>query len=170
MIWLINAQNGKIMSNFIGHEAEVTNACFSKHDGGKQIISSGADATIRVWSPLDAKCLKVIRNDGKTKIQFHELGILCFALNDNKPLILTGGLDGKVFGANFATGQSTGCIGQHKNNVESVAMHSELQIGASAGIDQEICIYDLAYLTVRHKFCPTVYGGFTMLRFSSVPL
>ena len=48
---------------------------------------------------------------------------------------MSGDTDGKVFGANYATGQSTGCIGQHKNEVEAVAMQAELQIGASAGID-----------------------------------
>ena len=45
-----------------------------------------------------------------------------------------------------------------------------MQIGASAGIDQHIIIYDLAHLTVRHKLNPTAYGGFTKLSFSSFPI
>ena len=52
MIWVLNGQNGKVMANLIGHEEEVLNAEFTKHDSGKQIVSCSADKTIRVWSPL----------------------------------------------------------------------------------------------------------------------
>lgn len=169
MIWLVNALNGKIMANLIGHEDEVVKAEFTKMDGGKQVISVSADGTTRVWSPLDSNCLKVIRN-GKDKVSYHEGGILCCAVAQSKTLVMTGGADGKVFGANYVSGESTGCIGQHKNEVEAVAMHHELKIGASAGIDQEIFIFDLAHLTIRHKLTPTIYGGFTMLRFSNIPM
>ena len=75
-----------------------------------------------------------------------------------------------MFGANYVSGESTGCIGQHKDSVESVALNAEMQIGASAGIDEQIIVYDLAHLTIRHKLSPTQYGGFTMLKFSSFPI
>ena len=52
MIWIVNALNGKIMANLIGHEEEVLRAQFSFEDKGKHIVSSSADKTIRVWSPL----------------------------------------------------------------------------------------------------------------------
>ena len=32
MIWVLNGQNGKVMANLIGHEEEVLNAEFTKHD------------------------------------------------------------------------------------------------------------------------------------------
>jgi WD40 repeat protein len=35
MIWMINAVNGKVLQSFIGHEADVTMAMFTKVDGGK---------------------------------------------------------------------------------------------------------------------------------------
>lgn len=53
MIWLVNAVNGKIMANLIGHEDEVLKAHFSMDDRGKHIVSSSADKSIRVWSPLN---------------------------------------------------------------------------------------------------------------------
>jgi WD40 repeat protein len=112
MVWMVNAQNGKVMANFIGHEDEVIMAQFTKNDGGKQIISSSSDGTIRVWSPLQSECLKTIRN-GANKQSFHEDAVQCFALHPTKSLILTGGAEGKVFGANYVAGESTGCIGQH---------------------------------------------------------
>lgn len=84
--------------------------------------------------------------------------------------MLTGGSDGKVFGLNYFSGDSTGCIGTHKDSVESVALDSELNMGASAGIDESILIYDLVHLTIRHKLAPTDFGGFTKLSFSSFPI
>ena len=61
MVWLVNAVNGKVMANFIGHEDEVVMAKFTQADGGKQIVSCSVDGSIRVWSPLQGECLKVIR-------------------------------------------------------------------------------------------------------------
>ena len=61
MVWLVNAVNGKVMANFIGHEDEVVMAKFTQADGGKQIVGCSVDGSIRVWSPLQGECLKVIR-------------------------------------------------------------------------------------------------------------
>ena len=52
MIWLVNAVNGKIMANFIGHQDEVLKGQFTLEDRGKHIVSSSADKSIKVWSPL----------------------------------------------------------------------------------------------------------------------
>ena len=57
MIWLVNALNGKIMANLIGHEEEVLKACFTLDDKGKHIVSISADKTARVWSPLQQECV-----------------------------------------------------------------------------------------------------------------
>ena len=62
MIWLINGQNGKVMSNLIGHEEEVLYAEFTKHDKNKHIVSCSADKTIRVWSPLSGECIVTMRS------------------------------------------------------------------------------------------------------------
>ena len=57
MIWLVNALNGRVMANLIGHEDEVIEARFTLEDRGKHIVSSSADKSIRVWSPLQQECL-----------------------------------------------------------------------------------------------------------------
>ena len=73
MIWLVNAVNGKIMANLIGHEDEVLKAHFTLDDRGKHIVSSSADKTIRVWSPLTSECIQTIRSFGQgSRKQFHE--------------------------------------------------------------------------------------------------
>ena len=70
VVWMLNAVNGKVMANFIGHEDEVVMANFTKADGGKQVISCSADRSIRTWLPLTNECVKTIKND-----LFHQSGI-----------------------------------------------------------------------------------------------
>lgn len=173
MVWLVNAVNGKVMANFIGHEDEVIMAKFTRSDGGKQIISCSADCSIKVWSPLQAECLKTIKNGilgHKHALPFHDGAVQCFDLHPTKTLVMSGGADGSVFGSNYASGESAGQIGKHKDSVESVALSEEMQMGVSAGIDAMIIIYDLKTLSIRHKISPTAYGGFTKVQFSSFPI
>lgn len=125
MIWMVNAVSGKVMANFIGHEEEVLMARFSLFDGGKQVVSCSSDKTVRLWSPIKGECLMTVRN-GTGKMPYHEEAIQCFALHPSRPLILTGGSDGTVFGAHYQTGEISGVIGTHADSVESVAISEEL--------------------------------------------
>jgi len=103
MVWLINALNGKILANFIGHEEEVISAKFSIEDKGKHIISASADKTIRVWSPMTQSLVTVIKSYGQHvkshggKKMFHEKPILCFALHPDIPVVISGDEEGKVY-------------------------------------------------------------------------
>ena len=73
MIWLVNAVNGKIMANLIGHEEEVMNANFTLEDKGKHIVSCSADKSLRVWSPLQQECIQTLRSYGSgSRKEFHE--------------------------------------------------------------------------------------------------
>ena len=112
MIWLVNAVNGKVMANLIGHEEEVTNALFTMDDRGKHIVSCSADKTIRVWSPLTQECSMTIRSHGQgAKKVFHESQILCFALHPEMPIVLSGDEEGNVFASQYVTGEINGVIG-----------------------------------------------------------
>ena len=98
MIWLVNALNGKIMANLIGHEDEVVKATFTIEDKGKHIVSVSTDKSIRVWSPLSGECVTTIKSFGKGSSKpFHESQILCFALHAEMPVILSGDESGKVY-------------------------------------------------------------------------
>lgn len=89
------------------------------------------------------------------------------ALHPKSTVLMTGATDGSVCGANYVTGESFGRIGKHQDEVESVALSEELQIGVSGGIDSNLILYDLKSLQVRKKIAPTEYGGYTRLMFSS---
>jgi len=75
-----------------------------------------------------------------------------------------------VYGAHYVTGENSGRIGKHKDGCESVAISDELNMGVSCSIDNEILIYDLKGLTVRHRVTPTQCGGFTKVQFSTIPI
>ena len=64
MIWIVNAVNGKVMANLIGHDEEVLTATFTLDHKGKHIVSSSADKSIRVWSPLKLECVQTLRSFG----------------------------------------------------------------------------------------------------------
>ena len=57
LIWLYNGSNGTFIQCLAGHEAEVLQAKFTLTDGGKHVVSSSADKSIRLWSPLKNQCL-----------------------------------------------------------------------------------------------------------------
>lgn len=63
------------------------------------------------------------------------------------------------------TGEIVGCIGQHKDSVESIVISAGSSVAASAGIDSKILIYDLRDQNCSIKFAiePTVYGGYSKL-------
>jgi len=107
MMWLVQATNGKIMQQFMGHDGDVIGAQFSKMDGGKQIISISADKTVKTWDPMSGKCLNTIRN-GESKNPYHEDEIQCYDIHPNRPLVMTGGSEGGVFGAHYQTGEVLG--------------------------------------------------------------
>jgi len=80
LIWLYNGGNGTFISCLAGHEAEVFQAKFTINDGGKHVVSSSADKTIRVWAPLKNECLRIIKNTSVSGVsgKFHEADINCF--------------------------------------------------------------------------------------------
>ncbi len=168
MIWLVNALNGKIMANLIGHEEEVLKACFTLDDKGKHIVSISADKTIRVWSPLQQECVQTIRSFGQgSRKQFHDTDILCFALHPDMPIVLSGDASGQVYASQYMTGEINGVIGQHTDSCESIAISKNQPIACSAGIDCKINVYDLTNFTMRLTVTVGQFGGFTKLFWSN---
>lgn len=64
--------------------------------------------------------------NGSAKLPYHEDEIMCMALHATRPLVLSGGSDGSVFGAHYVTGEISGRIGKHKDGCESVCLSEEL--------------------------------------------
>ena len=167
MIWLVNALNGKIMANLIGHEDEVLKAQFTLDDRGKHIVSISADKTIRVWSPLTSECVMTIRSFGPRSKQFHETQILTFALHHEMPVVLSGDEAGQVFASQFMTGEINGVIGRHADSCETISISKTQPIACSAGIDSKIHVYDMTNFTLRLSVTIGQFGGFSKLLWST---
>ena len=164
LIWMFNGANGKFLNCLTGHEGEVTSAQFTVIDQGKNILSSSTDKTLRLWSPLKQQCLQVIRGDGD---KFHQCEIGCFAQHYERPLVISGDRQGKVFYSHYQTGEVGGMIGEHLDSVESIAFSRTLPLCVSAAIDTHINIYDINTTQLRNKIQPNEYGGFTKVQFSA---
>jgi WD40 repeat protein len=140
------------------------------HDGGKHIISSSADSTIKLWSPIKGNCIMTIKNNNSSgeAAAFHTCEIMTFALHHERPMIISGDYDGKVFYSHYLTGEIGGKLGTHVDSVESIDINKHFPIAASAGIDRNIYIYDLTKNELRLKITPNEYGGYTKILFSSL--
>jgi len=52
MLWLFNGVKGEFLSCLAGHEGEVLWGEFTKADQGKLVVSSSADKSVKLWSPM----------------------------------------------------------------------------------------------------------------------
>lgn len=110
MLWLMNGATGDFLASLSGHEDEVLCGKFTKINGGKLIISAGADKTIRVWSPIKQECLRVIRKN-KLNQNFHSVDIHIIELHPTQPVVVSGDLNGMLCLSNYNTGEVGGILG-----------------------------------------------------------
>lgn len=164
LIWMFNGSNGQFISCLNGHSQEVYSAQFTLMDQGKHILSCSADKSIRWWQPLKNSCLQVIK--GGSARSFHEADINVFGQHHERPLLVSGDLQGKVYYSHYQTGEVGGLLGDHADSVEAIAFSRSHPICVSAGIDTKINIYDLNRTELRAKLEPTEYGGYSKLVFS----
>jgi WD40 repeat protein len=108
-LWMFNGINGEYMACFTGHEEDVLAGDFTRNNDGKQVISTSADCSIRLWSPAKHTCLQVTKHAHS----FHQAGINCFALHHEKPIIVSGDLDGDVYLSTYTTGETHGKLASH---------------------------------------------------------
>uniref|UniRef100_A0A7S3IEQ6 Uncharacterized protein n=1 Tax=Strombidium inclinatum TaxID=197538 RepID=A0A7S3IEQ6_9SPIT len=171
MIWLMNGATGDYLACFSGHENDVLEAQFTPANGGKTILSASADMTMRLWSPKQHECLRVIKAPN-TKTPWHEDAINTFALHPTRPVVVSGDLSGKVFLSNYNTGEIAGCLGQHGESVESIDFcpSDVMDFCVSVGMDTNINIYNIKEHKLRQKVTigDSEYGGFTKVKFSAV--
>lgn len=150
MLWIMNGATGDFLASLAGHEDEVLAGKFTVNNGGKLIVSSSADCTIRVWSPIKQECLRVIRGN-KTK-PFHEAAINVLELHQEMPMALSGDLNGRVCYSNYLTGEIGGMLGEHNDSVESIAFclkFDHAPYAVSCGMDTNINIYNLKESKLR---------------------
>jgi WD40 repeat protein len=109
-------------------------------------------------------CLQTIKaSQGRS---FHDADINVFGMHHERPLVISGDLQGKVYFSHYQTGEVGSLIGDHTDSVETIAFSKSHPICVSAGIDTHINIYDLTRTELRNKIEPTEYGGYSKVQFS----
>jgi WD40 repeat protein len=113
IVWMWLATTGECMNTFIGHAGPAT--CGNFTPDGKLILTASEDATLRVWNPKTAQPKHIIQGFG-----FHDEGIICMAMHNEKPIVLTGSHDKTAKLSSYATAKVLADLRGHEGSVESV--------------------------------------------------
>lgn len=70
---------------------------------GKKIISTDSNGELRVWDPLQQKCIHKVNG-----YNFHESSIESLDQHNTKPIVLTAGIDSFCCLSNIQTGKVLG--------------------------------------------------------------
>eukprot|EP00798_Chlamydomonas_sp_ICE-L_P020057 gene20057-26775_t len=143
-MWMWQAQSGNCMQVFSGHQGVVSSGQFT-HDG-KSVVSTGGedDCSLRVWNPKTGECTLTLQNH-----PYHTSAITCSAVSADSAVVLTGADNGGVIMANIQTGRILGPLHGHEESVEAVGFSAQVDLAASASVDQKLLIWDCATLGQR---------------------
>jgi len=100
-----------LLKNFVGHSAEVFNACFSPDE--LMILSASADKTLKFWDTYISSLLK--------QYQGHHGQIRCLTFSPDGNFFVSGSSDNKIKMWKSATGNLVKCFEGHTDLVKSVA-------------------------------------------------
>ncbi|KAG1659219.1 hypothetical protein FOA52_008988 [Chlamydomonas sp. UWO 241] len=146
-MWMWSAQTGTCMQVFSGHSGAVTAGMFTPD--GKHVVSVGGedDCSLRAWNPKTGDCTTTVSGHG-----FHETGIVALDVHSDCLTVITGADDGTLKISNIGNGRVVGALiaeDQDESSVESVGFCKQLPLAASAGIDGNVRVWDMASLSQR---------------------
>jgi WD40 repeat protein len=153
-VWMWNAQSGDFMMTFSGHAGPVS--CGSFTPDGKAVVTGGGegDATLRVWDPKTGQAHICVEGP-----HFHGTGITCLGIHPNGQTAICGAEAGTIRLVSLESGKVLGSMDKHLDgsSVEDIVYILEDGIAASAGMDGNLVVWDLASLSVRVE-CPHPEG------------
>jgi WD40 repeat protein len=144
--WMWSAQTGDFMMTFSGHAGSVT--CGSFTPDGKTVVTGGGegDATLRVWDPKSGQATICVEG-----AHFHATGITSMAIHPNSLTALSGAEAGTLKLVSLESGKVLGSLDKHMDgsSVESIVYLPDPVMAASAGMDGNLVVWDMASLSVR---------------------
>ena len=145
-VWMWNAQTGDFMMTFSGHAGPVSCGAFTPD--GKSVVTCGGegDATLRVWDPKSGQAFICVEGP-----HFQETGITCMKIHPNGQTALSGAEAGTIRLVSLESGKVLGSLDKHidGSSVEDIVYLVGDGIAASAGMDGNLVVWDLASLSVR---------------------
>lgn len=148
--WMWKLPEGSVMQIFSAHSASVSYGCFCQ---GRSVVTASEDGTVRVWNPRAGTVDHCIYAAGNP--QDEALPVTCLAPHPAQPIFMFGAA-GALKVVHAETGRLLAHLPGHEASVESVGFCEVMQLAASAGMDGNVCIWDLGTLTARHS---CAHGG-----------
>lgn len=119
---------------FIGHSGRIHSLAFSNDE--TMILSTSADATIRIWSPTKGETIRTLTG--------HEGSVRRAVFSDNSRFILSGGEDGSVRYWDARTGQCVRTFTGHGGQVWDVALSKCGRYAFSGSADGCVIQWDIS--------------------------
>ncbi len=133
MVYVVDAETGKVMQTFPGHTDSVVTAVFSAD--GKRVLSGGDDRTMRLW---DAETGRQIQ-----KFSGHEGGVKSVAFSPDGKHVLSGASDATVRWWDAKTGKELRQFPKHTESVVALMFVDEGRATLSASRDAHVRFWRL---------------------------
>ena len=144
--WMWKLPEGTVMQIFSAHSASVSYGTFANK--GQSIATASEDGSVRLWNPRAGMVEHCF--DARHKHDDEKTSITCLAANDHHPVIMFGATDGALRLAHCESGKILSKLMAHDQSVESSAFCDCMELGASAGMDGRLCVWDLNTFALRH--------------------
>lgn len=135
---LWDAQTGKLLKRFDGHEDTVLSVAFSRD--GKRLLTSSYDETARLWNVETGELVRSFVG--------HDWWVWCAAFSPDEKRIVTASHDGSAIVWSVDTGEPIGVpfIGHRRGGsqtpIYAVAFSPDGRLVASGGLDNRVLIWD----------------------------
>jgi WD40 repeat protein len=148
-VLICEAGTDRLVRRLTGHSVVVFNVAFDPT--GPFLATSGdepsrlGNATLKVWdltTGAEAFSIEPVEGTGV---------LFALAYSKDGQRLIGGGTDGKVKVWNAKTGDMIGVIGEHKREIQMVALSPDGKHLASAGIDHVVKVWDATRLDERQE-------------------
>jgi WD40 repeat protein len=144
--WMWLAATGAFMQVFAGHAGPVAAGGFTPD--GRAVVTAGGegDASLRVWDPKSGECRATVAGP-----RFATAALTALALSADSALALVGAEDGGVRVVGLEGGRQLASLIAHEEgaSIEAAAFLPGAPLGATAGMDGKLVVWDLAASAAR---------------------
>lgn len=130
---LVSGSGRRCLQTLSGHTQWVLAVAISPD--GKTVVSSGLDATIRVWNLAAGDLLQVLKE--------HTKPVNCLAISPDSQILASGSDDGAIKTWHLPSGLWLRHLSGHRRDVNSVVIYANGQLLASGSEDRSVRIWNL---------------------------
>ncbi|MFH0899002.1 MAG: WD40 repeat domain-containing protein, partial [Pseudomonadota bacterium] len=133
LVYVWDGATSKLVAELRGHESESWGIAFAA--GGRALVTSGVDGTVRRWD--------LARKTGQI-MDRHDGAIWRLALSPDGSLLGTPSSDGTARIWNLASGERAGVLRGHRGTVRALRFGPDSKLAATGGQDGTVRTWDVA--------------------------